>query len=58
MAKGKVRKTNKYYTFWGIMTIAVVIGQLYVGIGYREMTDSIKELIDRADLTYHPRPLT
>ena len=58
MAKGKVRKTNKYYTFWGIMTIAVVIGQLYVGIGYREMTDSIKELIDSADLTYHPRPLT
>ena len=40
------------------MTIAVVIGQLYVGIGYREMTDSIKELIDSADLTYHPRPLT
>ena len=40
------------------MTIAVVIGQLYVGIGYREMTDSIKELIELADLTYHPRPLT
>ena len=58
MAKGKVRKTNKYYTFWGIMTIAVVIGQLYVGIGYRQMTDSINELIERADLTYHPRPLT
>ena len=58
MKKGKVRKTNKYYTFWGIMTLAVVIGQLYVGIGYREMTDSIKELIELADLTYHPRPLT
>ena len=40
------------------MTIAVLLGQLYVGIGYREMTDSIKELIDSADLTYHPRPLT
>ena len=61
MKKGKVRKTNKYYTFWGIMTIAVVIGQLYVGLGYREMTDSILRLIhklDSADLTYHPRPLT
>ena len=61
MTKGRVRKTNKYYTFWGIMTIAVVIGQLYVGTGYREMTDSILKLIDkldRADLTYHPRPLT
>jgi len=43
MAKGKVRKTNKYYTFWGIMTIAVVIGQVYVGLGYREMSNTIKE---------------
>ena len=40
------------------MTIAVVIGQLYVGIGYRQMTDSINELIERADLTYQARPLT
>ena len=46
MAKGKVRKTNRYYTFWGIMTIAVVIGQIYVGLGYRLMTTSIFELID------------
>ena len=43
MAKGKVRKTNKYYTFWGIMTIAVVIGQIYVGLGYREMSNTIIE---------------
>ena len=43
MAKGKVRKTNKYYTFWGIMTIAVVIGQIYVGLGYREMSNTIKD---------------
>ena len=57
MTKGKVRKTNKYYTFWGIMTIAVVIGQIYVGLGYRTMSDSILKLVERADLTYHPRPL-
>ena len=43
MAKGKVRKTNKYYTFWGIMTLAVVIGQIYVGTGYRIMSDTILE---------------
>ncbi len=58
MPKGKVRKTNRYYTFWGIMTIAVVIGQLYVGIGYRMMTDSVIELIERADPIHRPRPLT
>ena len=43
MAKGKVRKTNKYYTFWGIMPIAVVIGQIYVGTGYRIMSNTIIE---------------
>ena len=61
MTKGKVKKDNRYYTFWGIMTIAVVTGQIYVGLGYRSMTDSILNMIDkidRADLTYHPRPLT
>ena len=51
MPKGKVRKTNKYYTFWGIMTIAVVIGQIYVGLGYRLMTGSIFELIDTIEYT-------
>ena len=60
MAKGRVRKTNKYYTFWGIMTIAVVLGQIYVGLGYRLMTTSVFELIEiieRADPNFRPRPL-
>ena len=51
MAKGKVRKTNKYYTFWGIMTIAVVIGQIYVGLGYREMSNTIIEATKAARLS-------
>ena len=63
MTKGKVRKTNKYYYFWGIMTVAVVIGQLYVGLGYRLIAQSIFEVIDkyeinRADPIHRPRPLT
>ena len=56
MAKGKVNKTNKYYTFWGIMTIAVVLGQIYVGLGYRLMTSSIFELIDKMETVY-PEPM-
>ena len=56
MSKGKVRKTNKYYIFWGIMTIAVVIGQIYVGLGYRLMTSSIFELIDKMETVY-PEPM-
>ena len=43
-------KTNKYYTFWGIMTIAVVIGQIYVGSGYRHMSTSILELINKVNV--------
>ena len=51
MKKGKVCKDHKYYTFWGIMTIAVVLGQIYVGLGYRLMTTSIFELIDTIEQT-------
>ena len=53
MTKGKVKKTNKYYTFWGIMTIAVVLGQIYVGLGYRLMSTSIFELIENINVNSH-----
>tara|TARA_B100000963_G_scaffold306125_1_gene280645 strand:- start:2561 stop:2800 length:240 start_codon:yes stop_codon:yes gene_type:complete len=33
-------KSNKYYLFWGIATISVVVGQIYVGNGFRRMADS------------------
>ena len=56
MTKGKVKKDNRYYTFWGIMTIAVLVGQLYVGLGYRLMTTSIFELIDKMETVY-PEPM-
>ena len=52
MTKGKVKKTNKYYTFWGIMTIAVVLGQLYVGLGYRLMAESIFNLTDKIKFSH------
>ena len=54
--KRKGQKTNKYYTFWGIMTIAVVLGQIYVGLGYRLMTSSIFELIEKMETVY-PEPM-
>ena len=46
MRFGKVCKTNWYYTFWGLMTIAVVMGQVYVGTGYRIMADSVLTAIE------------
>ena len=33
-------KSNKYYLFWGIATISVVVGQFYVGNGFRRMADT------------------
>ena len=39
-------KSNKYYVFWGACTIAVMVGQIYVGTGYRNMSESINKLVD------------
>jgi len=36
-------KSSHYYIFWGICTVAVVLGQLYVGTGYRLMSQSINK---------------
>ena len=39
-------KSSRYYLFWGAATIAVMVGQIYVGSGYRKMSNSIDRLID------------
>ena len=39
-------KSSRYYLFWGAATIAVMAGQIYVGSGYRKMSNSIDRLID------------
>ena len=35
-------KSKWYYIFWGVMAVAVVGGQIYVGSGYREMAEASK----------------
>mgnify|MGYP004268606481 FL=1 len=35
-----------YYIFWGLATVSVVLGQVYVGNGYRQMTNSIEEVTE------------
>ena len=47
-------KSNMYYVFWGACTIAVMAGQIYVGTGYRSMSESIEKLTD----AYVNRPRT
>ena len=42
-------KSKFYYIFWGTATVAVVLGQLYVGTGYRVLHGSMQELINKVD---------
>ena len=47
--KSKLRaqiKSNAYYIFWGAATAAVIAGQIYIGIGYRVMTQSLIDLTE------------
>ena len=37
-------KSGKYYVFWGACTLAVMAGQIYVGTGYRKMSQSVNDL--------------
>jgi hypothetical protein len=40
-AKAKAQiKSSSYYLFWGAATVAVVVGQIYIGNGYRRMADT------------------
>ena len=39
-------KSNMYYIFWGAATIAVMAGQIYVGAGYRSMSESVRDLTE------------
>ena len=42
-------KSSHYYLFWGVCTVAVVLGQLYVGTGYRVLHGGVQELLDKVD---------
>ena len=37
-------KASWYYVFWSIMALSVVAGQIYVGTGYRELSESNHQL--------------
>ena len=39
-------KSHWYYVFWGIATVSVVAGQVYVGTGYRNMANNVEELTE------------
>ncbi len=39
-------KSRWYYIFWGAATVSVFAGQMYVGTGYRLMSESINRVLD------------
>ena len=39
-------KSRFYYLFWGAATVSVFIGQMYVGSGYRRMSESFDRVVD------------
>ena len=42
-------KSKFYYIFWGTATVSVVLGQLYVGTGYRALNSSMQQLLRNVD---------
>ena len=43
-------KSKFYYIFWGIATVSVVLGQLYVGSGYRIFAQSLLRIFDAVEV--------
>jgi len=51
-------KSKFYYIFWGTATVSVVLGQLYVGTGYRTLAEGMFQLMDQVDgVLLHRTPL-
>ena len=53
ISKEKVRaqvKSRFYYLFWGIATVSVVLGQVYVGAGYRAYAGALLRIFDAIEL--------
>ena len=46
MSKPRQKKSRFYYYFWGLATVAVVSGQIYIGAGYRAMAESLTNLTE------------
>ncbi len=51
MTKTKKKKRHQvksrwYYIFWGAATLSVFAGQMYVGSGYRRMSESFDRIVD------------
>ena len=49
-------KSRFYYLFWGAATLSVFAGQMYVGTGYRKMSESFDKIVGTVILELDPKP--
>ena len=49
MKQPRQKKSRMYYYFWAVMTATVLLGQLYVGTGYRLLAGRMAELLQKVD---------
>ena len=43
-------KSRFYYLFWGLATVSVLAGQLYVGSGYRMYAGALMRIFDTVEV--------
>ena len=43
-------KSRFYYIFWGLETVSVLAGKLYVGSGYRMYAGALMRIFDTIDV--------
>jgi len=43
-------KSRFYYLFWGAATVSVLLGQLYVGSGYRMYAGALMRIFDTIEV--------
>ena len=43
-------KSRFYYIFWGLATVSVLAGQLYVGSGYRAYANALMRIFDTIEV--------
>ena len=39
-------KSRWYYIFWGAATVSVFAGQIYVGTGYRQLSNTLNDIFE------------
>ena len=43
-------KSRFYYIFWGAATVSVFAGQMYVGSGYRQLSETLNRILTGVEI--------